>query len=95
MTVQSPISPAAAGTMPDAPIFDPTAFRLADEQAAIIATARNLGQTARLYIRPVINALPRVLWEVMFFRPLTGKTARRTRTIGMLWFGFNVVVATF
>ena len=29
----------------DAPIFDPGAFRLNDEQAAIIATARGLGQT--------------------------------------------------
>jgi alkylation response protein AidB-like acyl-CoA dehydrogenase len=29
----------------DAPIFDPQAFRLGDEQAAIIATARELGQT--------------------------------------------------
>src|SRR3981081_3324858 len=29
----------------DAPIFDPTAFRLNDEQAAIIATGRGLGQT--------------------------------------------------
>jgi hypothetical protein len=29
----------------DAPIFDPNAFRLNDEQAGIIATARQLGQT--------------------------------------------------
>src|ERR1700755_335499 len=29
----------------DAPIFDPAAFRLSDEQAAIIARARELGQT--------------------------------------------------
>src|ERR1700730_7618053 len=29
----------------DAPIFDPTAFRLSDEQASIIARARELGQT--------------------------------------------------
>ena len=29
----------------DAPIFDSQAFRLGDEQAAIIATARELGQT--------------------------------------------------
>ena len=28
----------------DAPIFDPDAFRLTDERAAIIATARALGQ---------------------------------------------------
>ena len=28
----------------DAPIFDPGAFRLDDEQAAVIATARGLGQ---------------------------------------------------
>jgi alkylation response protein AidB-like acyl-CoA dehydrogenase len=44
VTVQSPISPAAAVATPDTPIFDPKAFRLADEQAAIIATARQLGQ---------------------------------------------------
>src|SRR5260370_2154303 len=30
---------------PDAPIFDPQAFRLSDEQATIVATARELGQT--------------------------------------------------
>src|SRR6201995_1191926 len=29
----------------DAPIFDPAAFRLSDEQAEIIARARELGQT--------------------------------------------------
>ena len=29
----------------DVPIFDPAAFRLGDEQAAIIARARELGQT--------------------------------------------------
>src|SRR3979490_2151345 len=29
----------------DAPIFDPSAFRLSDEQAGIIANARELGQT--------------------------------------------------
>src|SRR3989440_5958130 len=29
----------------DAPIFDPNAFRLSDEQAAIIAQARELGQS--------------------------------------------------
>jgi len=29
----------------DAPIFDPAAFRLSDKQAAIIARARELGQT--------------------------------------------------
>src|ERR1700743_2009164 len=29
----------------DAPIFDPSAFRLSDEQAAIIARAREIGQT--------------------------------------------------
>src|ERR1700755_3376257 len=29
----------------DAPIFDPAAFRLSDEQAAIIATGRHLGQS--------------------------------------------------
>ncbi len=43
--MQSPISPAAAVASPDAPIFDPKAFRLGEEQAAIIATARRLGQT--------------------------------------------------
>ena len=54
--MQSPISPAAAVATPDAPIFDPKAFRLGDEQAAIIATARGLGQTvfagARRGLRP-------------------------------------------
>src|SRR6202041_908630 len=35
---------AADGISLDAPIFDPTAFRLTDEQAAIIAPARELGQ---------------------------------------------------
>ena len=35
---------AADGISLDAPIFDPAAFRLSDEQAAIIATARDLGQ---------------------------------------------------
>src|SRR5512139_1491966 len=29
----------------DAPIFDPVAFRLSDEQAAVIARAREIGQT--------------------------------------------------
>jgi hypothetical protein len=29
----------------DAPIFDPNGFRLNDEQAAIIATARGLGRS--------------------------------------------------
>ena len=29
----------------DAPIFDPAAFRITDEQAAIVARARELGQT--------------------------------------------------
>jgi len=45
VTVQSPISLAAADAAPDAPIFDPNAFRLNEKQATIIATARNLGQT--------------------------------------------------
>ena len=35
---------AAGGISLDAPIFDPAAFRLGDEQAAIITTARELGQ---------------------------------------------------
>src|SRR5271163_1845283 len=35
---------AADGISLDAPIFDPAAFRLSDEQAAIIAGARELGQ---------------------------------------------------
>ena len=34
-----------AATDPDAPIFDPAAFRLNDEQAGIIAKARELGQS--------------------------------------------------
>ena len=46
MTVQvSKGMTAADGISLDAPIFDPQAFRLNDEQAAIIATARELGQT--------------------------------------------------
>jgi alkylation response protein AidB-like acyl-CoA dehydrogenase len=45
MTVQvSKGMTAADGISLDAPIFDPKAFRLSDEQAAIIATARELGQ---------------------------------------------------
>jgi hypothetical protein len=32
------------GIDPDAPMFDPRAFRLNDEQAGIIAKARELGQ---------------------------------------------------
>ena len=45
MTVQvSKGMTAADGISLDAPIFDPAAFRLSDEQAAIIATARELGQ---------------------------------------------------
>ena len=39
------IATTAGGIKLDAPIFDPQAFRLNDEQAAIIATARELGQT--------------------------------------------------
>src|SRR3979411_1246188 len=46
MTVQVTQSVKAADEIDlDAPIFDPEAFRLNDEQAAIIATARELGQT--------------------------------------------------
>src|SRR5258706_12574633 len=46
MTGQVSKSPAATDKVAlDAPIFDPGAFRLNDEQAAIIATARELGQT--------------------------------------------------
>jgi len=45
MTVQTSKSATDIDTAdPDAPIFDPAAFRLSDEQAAIIATARELGQ---------------------------------------------------
>ena len=45
MTVQvSKGMTVADGISLDAPIFDPAAFRLSDEQAAIIATARELGQ---------------------------------------------------
>src|SRR5260370_3917220 len=46
MTVQVSKSAAATDKIAiDAPIFDPGAFRLNDEQAAIIARARELGQT--------------------------------------------------
>src|SRR4030088_571627 len=46
MTVQVTQSVKAADEIDlDAPIFDPQAFRLNDEQASIIATARELGQT--------------------------------------------------
>jgi alkylation response protein AidB-like acyl-CoA dehydrogenase len=46
MTVQATNSVMAVDeTDLDAPIFDPKACRLNDEQAAIIATARKLGQT--------------------------------------------------
>ncbi len=45
MTVQADKSATAIdGIVLDAPIFDPQAFRLNDEQAAIIARARQLGQ---------------------------------------------------
>ncbi|MFL6839395.1 MAG: acyl-CoA dehydrogenase family protein, partial [Bradyrhizobium sp.] len=45
MTMQVSNSATAMGkTALDAPIFDPGAFRLTDEQAAIIARARELGQ---------------------------------------------------
>ena len=43
MTLQVSKTVAPVGTV-DAPIFDPHAFRLNDEQAAIIARARELGQ---------------------------------------------------
>lgn len=42
------LKPAAAAPKPvepDAPLFDPKAFRLTDEQAAIMTRARHLGQT--------------------------------------------------
>ena len=46
MTVQAGKSATAIdGIVLDAPIFDPQAFRLNDEQAEIIARARQLGQT--------------------------------------------------
>ena len=46
MTVQVGKSAATAGNVAlDAPIFDPVAFRLSDEQAAIIGRARELGQS--------------------------------------------------
>ena len=46
MTVQVSKSATAIGKVAlDAPIFDPHAFRLTDEQAAIIARARELGQS--------------------------------------------------
>src|SRR5581483_3670694 len=45
MTAPINKSATAAGKVPlDAPIFDPSAFRLNDEQAGIIARARELGQ---------------------------------------------------
>src|SRR5690242_11080321 len=44
MTVQVSTHVTAIGRI-DVPIFDPQAFRLNGEQAAIIATARELGQT--------------------------------------------------
>src|SRR6202162_5166376 len=46
MTVQVSKTATAIGKAAlDAPIFDPHAFRLTDEQAAIIARARELGQS--------------------------------------------------
>jgi hypothetical protein len=46
MTVQANMSASAIDKIDlDAPIFDSHAFRLNDEQAGIIATARELGQT--------------------------------------------------
>src|ERR1700730_5794357 len=46
MTMQASKSATAIDEIDlDAPIFDPNAFRLNDEQAAIIAAARGLGQT--------------------------------------------------
>src|SRR6195256_4031262 len=44
MTVQASKSADPGGIDPDAPIFDPAAFRLSDEQAGIVAHARELGQ---------------------------------------------------
>jgi alkylation response protein AidB-like acyl-CoA dehydrogenase len=44
MTVQAKTSREAGELTPDAPIFDARAFRLNDEQAKIIASARELGQ---------------------------------------------------
>ena len=43
MTVQGSKGVTAAASL-EAPIFDPQAFRLNDEQIGIIATARELGQ---------------------------------------------------
>src|SRR6516165_7265495 len=46
MTVQVSKTAAAIGGLAlDTPIFDPHAFRLDDEQAAIVAQARELGQS--------------------------------------------------
>src|SRR5271169_6359451 len=46
MTVQAGKNVTAVDSIAlDAPIFDPSAFRLSDEQASIIARARELGQT--------------------------------------------------
>ena len=41
----APTGKIAPGQALDQPIFDPGAFRLSDEQASIIATARELGQS--------------------------------------------------
>src|ERR1700727_2911081 len=41
----APTGKIAPGQALDQPIFDPGAFRLDDEQAAVIATARELGQS--------------------------------------------------
>src|SRR6201992_1447213 len=41
----APTGKIASGQALDQPIFDPSAFRLDDEQATIIATARELGQS--------------------------------------------------
>lgn len=46
MTPQTATAPAPQPSIaPDAPLFDPKAFRLTDEQAGIMSRARHLGQT--------------------------------------------------
>jgi alkylation response protein AidB-like acyl-CoA dehydrogenase len=41
----APAAKPAPAAVPDAPLFDPKAFRLTDEQAGIMSRARHLGQT--------------------------------------------------
>ena len=45
MTAPIAATKSAGAAAPDAPLFDPKAFRLTDEQAGIMSRARHLGQT--------------------------------------------------